>query len=119
MTPKYMAAPWIMDHCGTRHRVLAEPIGGQGPVALLRTLHHPATQEPPLGRRLPRLRAWVRPAAADFPGAAAQRYHEALSGQDTTPPRAVNTAYIGLAYAIRGGTKDAFVTCCSQVFDAE
>src|SRR4051794_40693979 len=46
MTPKYMAAPWITDHCGTRHRVLAEPIGGQGPVALLCTLHHPATQEP-------------------------------------------------------------------------
>ncbi|CCH88518.1 Conserved hypothetical protein; putative Ribonuclease domain [Modestobacter italicus] len=34
----------------------------------------------------------------------------------TTPE---DTAYIGLAYAIRGGTKDAFVTCCSQVFDAE
>jgi hypothetical protein len=30
-----------------------------------------------------------------------------------------DTAYIGLAYAIRGGTADAFVTCCSQVFDAE
>lgn len=29
------------------------------------------------------------------------------------------TAFIGLAYAIRGGTSDAFVTCCSQVFDAE
>jgi hypothetical protein len=30
-----------------------------------------------------------------------------------------DTAYIGLAYAIRGGTADDFVTCCSQVFDAE
>ncbi len=30
-----------------------------------------------------------------------------------------DTAYIGLAYAIRGGTTDDFVTCCSQVFDAE
>jgi hypothetical protein len=30
-----------------------------------------------------------------------------------------DTAYIGLAYAIRGGTSNAFVTCCSQVFDAE
>lgn len=29
------------------------------------------------------------------------------------------TAYIGLAYAIRGGTSDEFVTCCSQVFDGE
>lgn len=34
----------------------------------------------------------------------------------TTPE---DTAYIGLAYAIRGGTADGFVTCCSQVFDAE
>jgi len=33
----------------------------------------------------------------------------------TTPEE---TAYIGLAYAIRGGTGD-FVTCCSQVLDAE
>ena len=31
-----------------------------------------------------------------------------------------NTAYIGLAYAIRGeATKPHFVTCCSQVFDAD
>ena len=30
------------------------------------------------------------------------------------------TAYIGLAYALRGDPKDAhFVTCCSQVFDAD
>lgn len=28
-------------------------------------------------------------------------------------------AYVGLAYAIRGGTVDGFVTCCSQVFDAD
>jgi hypothetical protein len=28
-------------------------------------------------------------------------------------------AYVGLSYAIRGGTSDAFVTCCSQVFDAD
>jgi hypothetical protein len=34
----------------------------------------------------------------------------------TTPD---DTAYIGLAYAIRGGTDNDFVTCCSQVFDAE
>lgn len=31
-----------------------------------------------------------------------------------------NTAYIGLAYALRGDPKDAhYVTCCSQVFDAD
>lgn len=30
-----------------------------------------------------------------------------------------DVAYVGLSYAIRGGTKDAFVTCCSQVFDAD
>lgn len=31
-----------------------------------------------------------------------------------------NTAYIGLAYALRGNPKDArYVTCCSQVFDAD
>lgn len=34
-----------------------------------------------------------------------------------TTPEA--TAYIGLAYAIRGGTADDFVTCCSQVLDAQ
>ena len=31
-----------------------------------------------------------------------------------------DSAYIGLAYALRGGARDArFVTCCSQVFDAD
>ncbi len=30
-----------------------------------------------------------------------------------------DVAFVGLSYAIRGGTKDAFVTCCSQVFDAD
>ena len=31
-----------------------------------------------------------------------------------------NSAYIGLAYALRGDPKEArFVTCCSQVFDAD
>ena len=30
-----------------------------------------------------------------------------------------DVAYVGLSYAIRGGTKDGFVTCCSQVFDAD
>ncbi|RNL62693.1 nuclease PIN [Nocardioides marmoriginsengisoli] len=34
-------------------------------------------------------------------------------------PTQTDTAYLGLAYAIRGGTADEFVTCCSQVFDAE
>lgn len=34
-------------------------------------------------------------------------------------PFPVDTAYVGLAYAIRGGTSNEFVTCCSQVFDAE
>lgn len=29
------------------------------------------------------------------------------------------TAYVGLHYAIRGGTSNQFVTCCSQVFDAQ
>jgi len=31
----------------------------------------------------------------------------------------IDVAYVGLAYAIRGGTTDGFVTCCSQVFDAD
>jgi hypothetical protein len=31
----------------------------------------------------------------------------------------MDVAYVGLSYAIRGGTKDGFVTCCSQVFDAD
>lgn len=30
-----------------------------------------------------------------------------------------DVAYVGLSYAIRGGTTDGFVTCCSQVFDAD
>jgi hypothetical protein len=30
-----------------------------------------------------------------------------------------DVAYVGLSYAIRGGTMDSFVTCCSQVFDAD
>lgn len=34
-------------------------------------------------------------------------------------PTASDTAYVGLSYAIRGGTSDRFVTCCSQVFDAD
>ncbi len=34
-------------------------------------------------------------------------------------PTDTDTAYVGLAYAIRGGTSNDFVTCCSQVFDAE
>lgn len=34
-------------------------------------------------------------------------------------PTQTDTAYLGLAYAIRGGTTNEFVTCCSQVFDAE
>ena len=36
--------------------------------------------------------------------------------QRTTPEE---TAYIGLSYAIRGGTSNSFVTCCSQVLDSE
>lgn len=34
-------------------------------------------------------------------------------------PAATDTAYVGLSYAMRGGTSDRFVTCCSQVFDAD
>lgn len=34
-------------------------------------------------------------------------------------PTDADTAYIGLSYAIRAGTTDKFVTCCSQVFDAD
>ncbi len=34
-------------------------------------------------------------------------------------PTTSDTAYVGLSYAIRGGTTDRFVTCCSQVFDAD
>lgn len=30
-----------------------------------------------------------------------------------------DTAFVGISYAIRGGTDNAFVTCCSQVFDAD
>ncbi len=36
-----------------------------------------------------------------------------------TPTSPNTTAYVGLHYAIRGGTKNNFVTCCSQVFDAQ
>lgn len=35
-----------------------------------------------------------------------------------TPTTPQDTAYIGLAYAIRGGSSSDFVTCCSQVLDA-
>ncbi len=34
-------------------------------------------------------------------------------------PAAADTAYVGLSYAMRGGTNNRFVTCCSQVFDAD
>jgi hypothetical protein len=34
-------------------------------------------------------------------------------------PETADTAYIGLSYAMRGSTSDQFVTCCSQVFDAD
>ena len=57
-----------------------------------------------MGRRLPRLCAWVRPAAAGFTGAAAQRYHEALLGHDTTPPRAPNQQEHGAIECPRGDT---------------
>lgn len=30
-----------------------------------------------------------------------------------------DVACVGISYAIRGGTRDGFVTCCSQVFDAD
>jgi hypothetical protein len=36
-----------------------------------------------------------------------------------TPTSSHSTAYVGLHYAIRGGTRNDFVTCCSQVFDAQ
>ncbi|MFC5494611.1 argonaute/piwi family protein [Nocardioides caricicola] len=36
-----------------------------------------------------------------------------------TPTTTIPTAYVGLHYAIRGGTTNDFVTCCSQVFDAQ
>lgn len=36
------------------------------------------------------------------------------------PEVPADSAYIGLAYALRGGDREArFVTCCSQVFDAD
>ena len=35
------------------------------------------------------------------------------------PTTRATTAYIGLHYAIRGGTRNEYVTCCSQVFDAQ
>lgn len=35
------------------------------------------------------------------------------------PTTSASTAYVGLHYAIRGGTRNEFVTCCSQVFDAQ
>lgn len=35
------------------------------------------------------------------------------------PATPEDTAYVGLAYAIRGGTADEFVTCCSQVLDGQ
>jgi hypothetical protein len=34
-------------------------------------------------------------------------------------PASADTAYVGLSYAMRGATSDQFVTCCSQVFDAD
>jgi hypothetical protein len=34
-------------------------------------------------------------------------------------PASTDTAYVGLSYAMRAATKDQFVTCCSQVFDAD
>jgi hypothetical protein len=34
-------------------------------------------------------------------------------------PASADTAYVGLSYAMRGATNDQFVTCCSQVFDAD
>jgi hypothetical protein len=36
-----------------------------------------------------------------------------------SPTTSTTTAYVGLHYAIRGGTRNEFVTCCSQVFDAQ
>jgi hypothetical protein len=36
-----------------------------------------------------------------------------------TPTTTTTTAYVGLHYAIRGGTKNEYVTCCSQVFDSQ
>lgn len=36
-----------------------------------------------------------------------------------TPTTLTTTAYVGLHYAIRGGTKNEYVTCCSQVFDSQ
>jgi hypothetical protein len=35
------------------------------------------------------------------------------------PTSAVETAYIGLAYAIRGGSTNQFITCCSQVMGSD
>lgn len=36
-----------------------------------------------------------------------------------TPTTTITTAYVGLHYAIRGGTLNDYVTCCSQVFDSQ
>lgn len=36
-----------------------------------------------------------------------------------TPTTNTTTAYVGLHYAIRGGTRNEYVTCCSQVFDSQ
>ncbi len=36
-----------------------------------------------------------------------------------TPTTTASTAYVGLHYAIRGGTRNEYVTCCSQVFDSQ
>jgi hypothetical protein len=36
-----------------------------------------------------------------------------------TPTTSTTTAYVGLHYAIRGGTKNEYVTCCPQVFDSQ
>lgn len=35
------------------------------------------------------------------------------------PTSAVETAYIGLSYAIRGGSSNDFITCCSQVMGSD
>lgn len=35
------------------------------------------------------------------------------------PTSSVDTAYIGLSYAIRGGSRNDFITCCSQVMGSD
>jgi hypothetical protein len=57
-----------------------------------------------VGRRLPRLCAWMRPAAVGFTGAAAQRYHEAFWATTQRRPGLLTSRNTGQS-SVRGATR--------------